>query len=54
MTYPILGHVACSNFDQAIAHKWLLTSGIGGFACYAGVVVGFTQLLPPGSEWYFL
>ncbi|WP_031435553.1 amylo-alpha-1,6-glucosidase [Methylomarinum vadi] len=28
-----LGRAACGNFEQAISHEWLVTNGIGGFAC---------------------
>jgi len=28
-----LGRNQCSNFESAIAHEWLVTNGIGGFAC---------------------
>ena len=28
-----LGHSDYGSFEQAVEHEWLITNGIGGFAC---------------------
>jgi predicted glycogen debranching enzyme len=33
-----LGRQSCGNWDEAISYEWLVTNGIGGFAC--GTVAG--------------
>ncbi|MCL7419680.1 MAG: amylo-alpha-1,6-glucosidase [Methylobacter sp.] len=33
MTHLALGRGLCSDFEHAVAYEWLVTNGIGGFAC---------------------
>lgn len=33
MTNFALGQTGCSDFSYAVKHEWLITNGIGGFAC---------------------
>src|ERR1700730_19245524 len=36
--FLILGREACGSWDSASRHEWLVTNGLGGFAC--GTVAG--------------
>lgn len=33
MTEPVLGRMLCGDFEQAVRYEWLVTNGIGGYAC---------------------
>ena len=37
-TLLILGRQACGNWDEAVGYEWLVTNGLGGYAC--GTVAG--------------
>ena len=33
MPEPVLGRMLCGDFEQAVRYEWLVTNGIGGYAC---------------------